>query len=63
MLGISKNTFYRRVKRGEIVMHKIGSISLVKRENLEKFFEAIKIHRPGSHPPTRPPTLAWDRET
>ena len=31
------DTFYRRVKTGEIVMHKIGSITLVKRENLEKF--------------------------
>src|SRR5580765_6301788 len=41
MLGISRATLYRRVKTGEIAIHKLGSISFVKREGLEALLETL----------------------
>jgi excisionase family DNA binding protein len=55
MLGISRATLYRRVKTGEIVIHKLGSITLVKRASLEKMFNALI-----AVPPDATPDLARD---
>lgn len=41
MLGISRATFYRRVESGEIVIRKLGSVSLVTRESLERLIETL----------------------
>jgi len=46
MLGISRATLYRRVKTGEITLHKIGgAIVVVKREELVRFIETLKDAR------------------
>ena len=35
MLGISRSTLYRRVKSGDLTIHKLGSVSLIKRGDVE----------------------------
>ena len=35
MLGISRATLYRRVKTGELTIHKLGAVSLIKRGDVE----------------------------
>jgi excisionase family DNA binding protein len=35
MLGISRATLYRRVKSGELTIHKLGAVSLIKRGDVE----------------------------
>jgi len=50
MLGISRATLYRRVKTGEIAIHKLGSISFVKREGLEALLETLPSAEPMSLP-------------
>ena len=46
MLGIYRATLYRRVKTGEITLHKIGgAIVVVKREELVRFIETLKDAR------------------
>lgn len=37
MLGISRATFYRRVGTGELTIKKLGGVSLVTRESLERW--------------------------
>ncbi len=44
ILRISYATFNRRVHAGDIVVHKLGSVSIVKRESLDNFLKAL----PGS---------------
>jgi excisionase family DNA binding protein len=53
MLGISRATLYRRVKTGEIAIHKLGSISFVKREGLEALLETLPGGQPTSVPTFR----------
>jgi excisionase family DNA binding protein len=53
MLGISKSMFYNLVSRREIMVHKLGSITLVKHEELERVVKAL--------PPGQPPDGAVDR--
>ena len=36
MLGISRTTFYRHVAAGELTIKKLGRVSLVTRESLER---------------------------
>lgn len=50
MLGISRATLYRRVKTGEITIHKLGSISFVKREGLDRLLETLKEAAPQPDP-------------
>jgi excisionase family DNA binding protein len=40
MLGISRATFYRRVTTGELSVKKLGGVSLVTRESLERLIAA-----------------------
>ncbi len=51
MLGISKSLFYKRVAAGQIPLTKLGSVSLVTRESLDRLIGA---------PPGAPPDLAKD---
>ncbi len=57
MLGISVATFHRRVETGDIKVHKLGGITLIKRETLEKLVDGLESHRSVDEPPARPPTL------
>jgi excisionase family DNA binding protein len=41
MLGISRATFYRRVGSGEIALRKLGGVSLVTRESLERLVDTM----------------------
>ena len=50
MLGISRATLYRRVKTGEIAIHKFGSISLVRRDALERLLETLPKATPDLPP-------------
>ena len=50
MLGISRATLYRRVKTGEITIHKLGSISFVKREGLERLLQTLPESEPRRDP-------------
>lgn len=50
MLGISRATLYRRVKTGEITIHKLGSISFVKREGLDRLLESLPESDPQRDP-------------
>ena len=56
MLGISRATLYRRVKTGEIAIHKLGSISLISRDVLERLLKA-------PHEATHDLARAWVRST
>ena len=40
MLGIGKSTFYKLTQAGKISTMKIGSVTLVKRTELERLIEA-----------------------
>ena len=51
MLGISRATFYRRVTTGEIAICKLGGVSLVTRESLERLV---------GRPPDATPDVARD---
>jgi excisionase family DNA binding protein len=53
MLGISRATLYRRVKTGEIAIHKLGSVSFVKREGLETLLETLPRADPRPDPRPR----------
>ena len=53
MLGISRAHFYRRVKTGEIAIHKLGSVSFVKREGLETLLETLQRANPRPAPRSR----------
>jgi excisionase family DNA binding protein len=53
MLGISRATLYRRVKTGEIAIHKLGSVSLVSRDALERLLETLPAQRPPTTPTIR----------
>ena len=37
MMGISRATFYRRVATGELSIKKLGGVTLVTRESLERW--------------------------
>lgn len=41
---ISKPTFYRKVKEGIIVLHKLGGRSYVDRYQFNEAFHSVKIH-------------------
>jgi excisionase family DNA binding protein len=42
MLGISRATFYRRVTTGELSVKKLGGVSLVTRESLERLIDGME---------------------
>ena len=50
MLGIHRATLYRRAKAGEIAIHKLGSVSFVKREGLERLLESLPEIDPRPDP-------------
>lgn len=56
MLGIGRSTFYRWAESGEMMIIKVGSITFVNRDELERLF---KVRLPT---PDQPYGLARDTE-